>query len=65
MILVGCILKFSLLNVSMNFRRNNAEKSQLCNSYDTVNVCMHFISLEVTGKIVVVVWRFFSCFFLI
>lgn len=62
-ILVGSISKFSLLNVSMNehFRRKNGEKSHLCCSYEIVNVCMYFIMLGVTGK-VLVVWGFFLVF---
>jgi len=51
LILVGSILKFSLLNVSMNTFEENGEESHLCCSYDIGNACMYFVSLEVAGRV--------------
>lgn len=63
MILVGSILRFSLLNVSINTLEDTGTASNLCSNYGIVNVCMYFITLGVPEN-VVVVWSVY-CFLLL
>lgn len=61
-ILVGSILKFSLLNVSIYTLENTGTASNLCSHDGIVNICMYFITLGVPENDVVV-WGVYFLFF--